>query len=276
MYVTVRLTSTPQNYQAGGLVSKGAAALGTQFRIGAFTNTGISVTSENHYTFASILATENNTLVTFGDIKPGVTVINNTFPGSTPNDVVLNAGESFVIAVEGPSDPNRDGLIGASISSNKPIAVNCGSFAGTNGDNDMNLDLGFDQIVSAERTGTDYIFIKGSGVDVTERPLLVSNEDDTEIYLNGSTTPTATLNSGEYLALDGTAFSTNGNLFVHSSKNVFGHLYVQIELRSPMLSFALIRTIPAAFLRNSYYVVFGTAGGMPSCCFSHWINVFGF
>ncbi|MGL2966935.1 T9SS type B sorting domain-containing protein [Flavobacterium sp. XGLA_31] len=223
VYVTVRLTSTPQNYQAGGLVSKGSAALGTQFRIGAFTNTGISAITENHYTFASILATENNTIVSFSDIKPGVTILNNTLAGNTPDNITLNAGESYVIAVEGPNNANRDGLIGAAITSDKPIAVNCGSFAGTNGNNNMNLDLGFDQIVSAERTGTEYIFIKGSGVDVTERPLLVANEDNTDIFLNGSTIPTATLNSGEYLALSGADFSPSGNLYVNASKNIFAY-----------------------------------------------------
>jgi len=63
VYVNVRLTSTPQDNQAGCVVSKGLAALGTQFRIGAFINTGSPITSENYYTFACILATEDNTTV---------------------------------------------------------------------------------------------------------------------------------------------------------------------------------------------------------------------
>lgn len=222
VYATIRLTSTPLRYQAGGLVAKGGAALGTQFRIGAFINTGVSSTTNNHYTFATILATENNTTISFNDIKPGVELINNASAGNTPSNIILNSGESFAIAVEGSLDANRDGLIGASITSDKPIAVNCGSFAGTNGDA-SNLDLGFDQIVSAERTGNEYIFIKGNGVDVTERPLLIANDNSTDIYLNGSTTPFATLNAGEYLALDGSNFSSNGNLYVRSSKNIFAY-----------------------------------------------------
>jgi len=222
IYVNVRLTSTPQNYQGGGLVSKGSAALGTVFRIGAFTNTSVPTTNNNHYTFASILATENNTTVSFGDIKTGVQLINNAAAGNTPSNITLNAGESFVIAVEGPNNANRDGLIGASIISDKPIAVNCGSFAGSNGDT-SNLDLGMDQIVSADRTGMEYIFVKGSGLDITERPLLVANYNNTEIYLNGSTTPYSVLNAGDYLELSGTDFSANGNLYVQSSKNVFAY-----------------------------------------------------
>jgi len=222
VYVTVRLTSTVDNYQAGGLVSKGLAALGTQFRIGAFINTGAPSTTQDHYTFASILATENNTTISFNDIKPGVSLINNTIAGNTPSSIILNSGESYAIAVEGPNIANKDGLIGASITSDKPIAVNCGSFAGSNGST-SNLDLGFDQIVSAERTGKDYIFIKGSGINVTERPLIVANENATDIFLNGSTTPFATLNAGQYLALNGANFSANGNLYVNTSKNVFAY-----------------------------------------------------
>ena len=222
IYANVRLTSTTQNYQAGGLVSKGSAALGSHFRIGAFVNTGVPSTNNNHYTFATILATENNTTISFADIKPGVQLINNTAAGSNPANIILNAGESFAIAVAGTSTANKDGLIGASITSDKPIAVNCGSFAGSNGTT-TNLDLGMDQIVSAERTGMEYIFVKGSGVDETERPLLIADLDTTEIYLNGSTTPITTLNSGEYLALSGSDFSADGNLYVRSSKNIFAY-----------------------------------------------------
>lgn len=222
VYVTVRLTSTPAHYQAGGLVSKGLAALGTQFRIGAFINTGVASTTENHYTFASILATENNTTISFDDLKPGISILNNAGAGNTPGNIVLNSGESYVIAVQGPNDANRDGLIGGLISSDKPIAVNCGSFAGSNGTS-SNLDLGMDQIVSAERTGKDYIFIKGNGLDVTERPLIIAHEDNTEVFLNGSATPFITLNAGEYTALYGYQFSPEGNLYVRTSKNVFAY-----------------------------------------------------
>lgn len=226
VYVTVRLTSTPQNNQAGGLVSKGIAALGTQFRIGAFINKDAlndpkSPYTYNHYTFASILATENNTRISFKDIKAGVVLLNNAAAGNTPADIILNNGESYVIAVEDSNSANKDGLIGAAIHSDKPIAVNCGSFAGSNGDT-TNLDLGFDQIVSAERTGTEYIFIKGNGVDVIERPLIIANEDNTDVFLNGNSTA-QTIQAGQYIAYSGADFSANGNLYVRTSKKVFAY-----------------------------------------------------
>jgi gliding motility-associated-like protein len=220
VYVTIRLKSG-SSFQAGSIVSKGLAGLGKQFRIGAFTNTNIATTSNVHYTFATILATENLTTVSFGDIKPGVFLINNAAAGSNPPSIVLNRGESYAIAVEGPTPANKDGLIGAFINANKPIVVNCGSFGGTSSTG--SLDLGMDQIVSAERTGKEYIFVKGNGVDMVEKPMIVADQNGTDVFLNGSPTPTTTLAAGQYLALDGTSFTANNNLYVRTSKNVFAY-----------------------------------------------------
>ena len=221
VYATIRITSQDTN-QAGELVSKGLAGLGTRFRIGGFLNTMVQSYTDRHYTFATILATENNTTVSFGDIKPGATLVNNASVGNTPPNIILNNGESYVIAVQGPTDANRDALIGAFISSDKPIVVNCGSIGGTNGEL-SNFDYGFDQIVSAERTGQEYIFIKSTGQSNVERVLLIADQDNTAIFLNGSTTSSYTLNHGQYIALTGNDFNSNGNLYVKSSKNIFAY-----------------------------------------------------
>jgi gliding motility-associated-like protein len=221
VYVSVRVIDQTGN-QSSEIVSKGLAALGTKFRIGGFTNMLIPSYADRHFTFASILATENNTIVSFSDIKTGAVLVNNTAAGNTPANITLNSGESYVIAVSGPTAANRDALIGSLITSNKPIAVNCGSFGGTNGEMG-NLDLGFDQIVSAERTGTDYIFIKSTGMPNVERVLLIAHENNTEIYLNGSATPNYTLNAGQYVNLLGTDYSPNGTMYVNSNKNIFAY-----------------------------------------------------
>lgn len=219
--VSARVIAGGSN-QAGMLVSKGLAALGTQFRIGAFLNTQAPGYGSIHYTFVSILATENNTRVSFSDVIPGVILYNNQPAGNAPADIILDSGQSFVMAVMGPNEANRDGLIGTLVSSDKPIAVNCGSFGGTNGQMG-NLDLGFDQIVSVERTGKDYIFIRGTGQDPVERILLVAHEDDTSIYIDGSATPLVTLNAGQYASLNGSFYGPTGNIFIQTSKNVFAY-----------------------------------------------------
>lgn len=224
VYVSARVTAAGGNH-AGELLSKGLASLGTRFRIGAFINTllPLNITSEIT-SFVSVMATENNTTVSFSDIKNGVSIINSSIGNSSFN-VTLNSGESYVIAIYGMAQANKDGLIGSLVTSDKPVVVNCGSFAGSNGEM-QNLDLGFDQIVSAERTGTDYIFIKSTGKNNVERVLLVADQDNTDIFLNGSTTPSYNLNAGQYIALIGSDFSVNGNLYVNTnnpSKNIFAY-----------------------------------------------------
>lgn len=221
IYVSARIIAGGGN-QAGALVSKGLASLGTQFRIGSLLNTTAAPYDEYHYTFISILATENNTVVHFSDIRPNAHLINDLASGNTPAPITLNSGQSYVMAVEGPHDANRDALIGALVSSDKPIVVNCGSFCGSNASN--NLDLGFDQIVSVERTGKDYIFIKSTGQDVVERVLLVAHQNNTEIYLNGNTgSPDYVINAGAYIALNGSNFDAQGNLYVRTNNNVFAY-----------------------------------------------------
>ncbi len=219
VYATVRFAATNH---AGSIVSKGLAALGTKFRIGGFLNVVTSSYTANHLTFASILATENNTTISFSDINTGAILVNNATAGSAPASIVLNSGQSYVIAVQGPTPVNRDALIGALISSDKPVAVNCGSVAGSNSLSG-NLDFGLDQIVSAERTGKEYILVKGDGdffPDI-ESPLIIAHENNTEVFINGSATPTATLQAGEYLRLLGTDFTANRNLYITATKNVF-------------------------------------------------------
>lgn len=219
VYVSARVTAGSGN-QAGQLVSKGLASLGNRFRIGAFNNNAVGNYTNIHNTFISVLATENNTVVNFSDIKPGVIPLNSS-TGNAPFSITLNSGESYVMAVQGPNNPNRDGLIGSLVTSDKPIAVNCGSFGGSNAVG--NLDLGFDQIVAAERTGTEYIFIKSTGIDAVEKVLLVADENNTEIFINGSSTSIATIDAGEYFELLGSSFSSDGNLYVQTSKKTFAY-----------------------------------------------------
>lgn len=220
VYVTARVIAGNTN-QAGMIVSKGLAALGQEFRIGGFLNNAVADYNNVHYTFISVLATENNTTVSFSDIDPNAAFVNPPLSG-TLAPITLNAGESYIVAVQGPTSTNRLALIGSKVTADKPIAVNCGSYGGTNGSM-SNLDLGFDQIVSAERTGKDFIFIKSTGQDEVERVLLIANEDNTELFRNGEAAPFATLNAGQYVMTGGTTYSANGNLYIHASKNIFAY-----------------------------------------------------
>ncbi|MDP3353647.1 MAG: T9SS type B sorting domain-containing protein [Flavobacteriaceae bacterium] len=245
VYVSARVTAQRNvtngvvSYaHAGGLVSKGNSALGKVFRLGAMLNPLYDTSLLN---FASILATENNTTITISNIPNGTILTDGTIVNG-PITFNLNKNQSYVIALENTfavNNPNSTNLIsnsskiiGALVESNKPIVVNAGSFGGSNStslnyNNQTGVysptgrDVGFDQIVDLEKTGKEYIFVKGNGTDELERVLLIAHYDNTLITINGNTT-LSIINKGESIILDGSQFS-NGNLFVSSSEKVFAY-----------------------------------------------------
>ena len=235
VYVSARLTGGNQN-QAGSLVSKGLSGLGQTFRAGTFTNLkNFSSSNQDYLNFISVMATENNTQVNFTDIPADVFIEN-----GTPLTTNLNIGESYIIALDPSITPsNRDGLIGALISSTKPIVVNCGSFNGSNSDGN-GRDAGIDQIAPLEtiavdnQTFSEYVFVRANGYDAIERPLIVAHYDNTEVWTSGDSGSgvfQGSINAGEYLSLDGSLFSTQssngsnpgGNLYVWTSKTTFAY-----------------------------------------------------
>ncbi|MFV5691834.1 T9SS type B sorting domain-containing protein [Flavobacterium sp. LT1R49] len=227
VYASVRGNSSLNNNgsynHAGGLVSKGNSALGKMFRLGAMLNPNID---PNLLNFTSILSTENNTKVTISNIPIG-TIFTNGTTYTAPIVVTLNKNESYVIALENYSGnnfpSNSSKMIGALVETDKPVVVNSGSFGGSNSTSTNGRDVGYDQIVSYEKTGMEYIFVKGIGTDDLERVLLIAHNPNTIIYLNGSATPYATLvKAGDYVAIDGSQFS-NGNLYVTTSEKVFAY-----------------------------------------------------
>ena len=236
VYASVRLIAGTSQSQAGSLVSKGLAGLGTTFRVGTFTNQKtFTSTTTDYLNFVSVMATENNTQVDFSDLPAGIVIEN-----STPLSVVLNYGETYVIALNpGITPVNRDGLVGALVSANKPIVVNCGS---TNGSNSTGTgrDFGIDQIAPFEtilndnQTYSEYIFVRANGYDDIERPLIVAHLDNTDVYVNGDDstgTFLTTLSAGDYISIDGSYFSTQsasgsspgGNMYVWTSKTAFAY-----------------------------------------------------
>uniref|UniRef100_UPI003F6B1812 IgGFc-binding protein n=1 Tax=Polaribacter sp. TaxID=1920175 RepID=UPI003F6B1812 len=217
IYVSIRVLAG-NGAQAGALVSKGNSALGTTFRAGMFTNANAS---SNYLSFISVMATENNTEITFSGIDTNVSIKN--FTGNPSNiNTTLNEGESYIVAVNSSeSEINKDALIGTLITANKNIVVNSGSANGsfhTGG----GRDYGIDQIVGVDKIGTEYIFVKGDGNNNWENVLIAAHEDDTTIKINGNAA-SQTLNSGEYFLIEGDQYNTNGNMFVETSKPVFAY-----------------------------------------------------
>ena len=226
-YVNLRILAGPQ---AGSLTSKGdVASLGTDFRAGfMYNNKGDAFRKSNSI---GVLATEDSTIVNFTDIRKGVVLVGTTPTGtpltSSDTSIVLNAGESYVIANfldDTSATENINGMNGIHITSDKPIAVNTATWLGgncmVNGHPYHGRDLGIDEIVPIEKIGNEYVVIKGEGLE-NERVIVVPTEDSTKIYLNGSSTPVATVNAGDYYVIVDTLFSANDNLYIETSANVY-------------------------------------------------------
>ena len=220
VYVSVRVNSSIRNatgpIHGGALVSKGASALGTEFRIGGFVNE--PVVPFSHTTFASLMATENNTSIDFTDLPSGTLLPSGIV---IPSNLTLNEGESYIIALGGNEDPGK--LIGKLIKSNKPIVVNSGSASGSFADNPSiggtTQDYGFDQIVGADKIGSEYILVRGNGLDSFENVLIIAHFDNTEVKINGNNI--TTINRGQYYVAEGNFFSPLGNMYVETNKDVF-------------------------------------------------------
>ncbi|MFC4636658.1 IgGFc-binding protein, partial [Dokdonia ponticola] len=205
-YVSLRTYSFNH---AGYLTAKGEDALGQSFRLGS---APINPSNGAHNFFASIMATEDNTAITFSDYDAANMVFQN---GLTPNQT-LNAGETFVVSGYSGDPDNNEGFIGALLTADKPIVVNSGNLRGTMPNPDTNAanwsDHMIDQIVDESATGFEYMLIRGGGNPVSERPLIIANQDNTEIFVNGNPIG-VTLNTGEYFILN------DDNLYLPADPN---------------------------------------------------------
>lgn len=228
-YVSFRIRSS-DIAQAGALVSKGSSALGKTFRAGMFTN-GWSAAHPWCLNFISVMATKDNTNITFSDMEAGLNLYNFSQRPLTANystTINLDRGETYVLGADisdGNSALYPDALVGTLISSDQDIAVNIGSTNGTfnNSSNDRGRDYGFDQIVPVEKVGSEYIFLRGAGYDEIENVLIVAHQDNTAIYINGNAAPTATINAGAYYLIEGNNFTTDNSLYVSTSKAVYAY-----------------------------------------------------
>ena len=215
VYVSVRANSDGNQYQAGALVSKGKSGLGTRFRAGMFQNRTTS-----HIGFISVMASEDLTQVSF-NVTKNMETIEGPKEIVTPLTVGLNKGESYILASQSVFDGstiNGNELIGTLVTSNKPIVMNSGSAAGSFAEFNGGQDYGFDQLVGSDLVGSEYIFIRGNGNDGWENVLIIADQDNTEILVNGESYATI-VKSGDYLIIEGDNYSSNvagANMYVNT------------------------------------------------------------
>ncbi|WP_324028156.1 Ig-like domain-containing protein [Maribacter sp. BPC-D8] len=213
--------------QGASLTSKGRAALGTHFKWG-----GIPfVHDRSIYNSAlGIMATEDNTTVTISDYDTDCVFRLGADPIGLTDDTItitLNKGESYVLEALGNNgDANRYGWVGADVTSDKDIAISNGSILiGVLPGSNLQ-DAGIDQPVPIDIIGREYVFVRGGGTDALEFPVIIGTASGTDIFVNGSATPIATINEGEYFIVPGSNYSgstAGSNLTVVTSKNVYAY-----------------------------------------------------
>ncbi|WP_244156179.1 DUF11 domain-containing protein [Maribacter ulvicola] len=223
-YVNYRGRSSAQ---ATSLTSKGRQALGTHFKWGGIPNRGTHSSLSN---VLGIMATEDGTTVTLSGYNPNCEFrLENDRDGITSNSytIYLNANETFVFeAYKAETNANIDGWIGADIIANKPIAISNGGLNVAIRSGAPNRDAAIDQPVPQDKIGKEYVFIRGNGTTETEFPIIIGTQNNTNIYVNGNTTPIATINDGDYYEIPSSNYSGNipgSNMFVTTSKDAYAY-----------------------------------------------------
>ncbi|MEY8761145.1 gliding motility-associated C-terminal domain-containing protein [Chryseobacterium tongliaoense] len=225
-YVSLRIYSGSH----GEIVtSKGKAGIGKTFYAAA---APITYNSSSMNFTTGILATEDNTTVTISGYNPAVQFINHPTPPPSIS-LVLNKGESYILAGTGNVTANQAGFIGAKIVADKPVSVTNGNSNGmyATGNTSSGSDLILDQSVPTERLGKEFAMVRSlspvtNSYDM-EGGIIIATENNTEIYLNGSSTPAATINEGQYYRIldnsyiQQTAGSGHYNIYISTNKNVY-------------------------------------------------------
>jgi IgGFc binding protein/CHU_C Type IX secretion signal domain/SprB repeat len=217
-YAYFRSHSSNQN-QAADLTCKGRASLGKTFRIGHL----LQEIGTQKANFVGVIATEDSTQLILSGFNRSVSFRKNGADVTTngADTMWIQKGECLVYSqylTNNAAAQPPNGLMGALLTSSKPIAVNVGSWCGapvTASDK----DVGIDQIVPFENVGKEYILSRGNGSPTLERPIVVAHRNNTQVKINGN--PGVTLNAGEFYAVPTSSFTTNNNLHIKSTQPIY-------------------------------------------------------
>lgn len=227
-------TATPEIFSL-----KGESALGLEFYIPSqnfFDNASFFNYQPTPYSSFDIIASEDNTTVT---ITPKAPIVGHA--ANTPFSIQLNKGQTFSCVATSQSPSLH--LNGSKVSANKKIAVTYSDDLVHAGDA---ADLIGDQIVPIDKIGSEYIIIKGNLLSNYEKVYITAIENNTVIYVGGSSTPTTTLNEGQTYALS----ITNNYTYLTSNKSIY---VLQVTGYEDELGAAILPTIRCTGSKNVSY-----------------------
>ncbi|MCL5127394.1 LamG-like jellyroll fold domain-containing protein [Algibacter sp. L4_22] len=223
-YVNYRGRSSAQ---AASITSKGRAAMGQKFKWGG------APIEANHSSMSAtlgIMASENDTNIIISGYNPNCKFrLGSDLDGITSNSisVTLQKGESYVVeAPKDATDENIDGWIGASIDSDKDIVISNGMLNFGVSSSSASRDAGADQPVPEDKLGKEYVFVRGYGGTTNEYVIIIGTQANTNVYVNGNTTPFANIDEGEYAEIPSSYFSGSSvgeNMLVTTSKDAYAY-----------------------------------------------------
>ena len=217
-YASFRVKSTNH---AETLILKGKEGLGTEFRLGSLPQV---YDGDSRNFMASFMATEDNTEINVTDYDSevvfrsnGIDILSNSL------NYRLNAGQVVVVTGYTNTFANLTGFVGALVSSDKPIVVNSGNALAGMGTTTDGQDFTLDQIVPVEKVGTQYALVRGNGSNLSEFPLVIATQNNTQIFINGNSTPLASLNAGDYFLVPYSYYQgvNNKNMYITSNNPIY-------------------------------------------------------
>ncbi|WP_175621802.1 T9SS type B sorting domain-containing protein [Chryseobacterium schmidteae] len=259
-YCTLRLVNSTQHAEV--VTSKGKAGIGTEFFVASTPSTQLD---SNNFT-AGVLATEDNTTVTATWSATAVFTFFGATPTTNTHTFVLNKGQSFIFA--GPISATVP-FMGAKIVANKPITLTNGNVTANFGTNTTSgRDIILDQSVPTSRLGSTFAMVRTrSTFPDLEGGIVIATENNTEVYLNGSTTPVATLSQGQWYRISGSSYivqtgGTHANMLISTSKNVYLYQLVSVNNDSATCGFNYIPPLNCFLPRKIDEI--GKVGEMPT------------
>jgi gliding motility-associated-like protein len=187
---------------------KGKNAIGNEFYIPSQLQWAIdTIRFPSAKAAFDIVATEDNTVIT---ITPAKALIGR--PANIPFTINLNKGQSFSCQALYRSGPSL--LNGSKVVSDKPIAIT------TKEDllfsDGPCADLAGDQLVPTSILGNEFAVVKGN-LSVRDKAVVTGTQNNTKVYIDGSGTAAATINSGQSYEID---LNTQPSVYIKTDKVV--------------------------------------------------------